>query len=117
MVVLMDYTYINLQSEEHIPYISMLIECTMWNFMERYCTVKNGKTVAFNLSDYHEIEVLNFIWDSFNHTFQRKTFDIIRYLDKSDIDDIFNHIVYCIDSTILYQPKLPNNDNLPPEGF
>jgi hypothetical protein len=40
---------------------------------------------------------MNYVWDCLQHTFKRKEFDIIRYLDVKSLDEVYNSILYIID--------------------
>jgi hypothetical protein len=82
----------------HFSYVSIN------NFVLRYCNnneEQNKVELACGLDKQPQIDIMNYVWDSFQHVFKTDVFNEIHYLDVESQDEIFNTILYILDVEIL----------------
>ncbi len=95
---------VNLKNPDDAKYIPYLIDASIHNFVLRYCNnneEQNKVELACGLDKQPQIDIMNYVWDSFQHVFKTDVFNEIHYLDVESQDEIFNTILYILDVEIL----------------
>lgn len=66
----------------------------------------------FGLDEEPQINFMNYVWDCFQHILFSNKYKKIQYLDAESQDEIFNTILYIIDTKMFGNSSDSNEEEL-----
>ena len=66
----------------------------------------------FGLDEEPQINFMNYVWDCFQHILFLNKYKKIQYLDAESQDEIFNTILYIIDTEVFGNSSDSNEEEL-----